>query len=193
MPKNTQMHMQWITVNGQSVPLVLPQYWDGEKWVISSEQNPLPVKAQLTGSNAEDTITYQRFGELPGGGFAEILVDIKDKECELLSFSMGTDYPHTQVRIHFYDKDGNIDGSLRIANQNGTSLMHPTPSSLQENSEGENDFWSVAKYDDANNAYVLTMKRPLKCLNGLRIEIRNFDTQAHNVAINTAIASWSKE
>lgn len=52
MPKNTQMHMQWITVNGQSVPLVLPQYWDGEKWVISSEQNPLPVKAELTGSNA---------------------------------------------------------------------------------------------------------------------------------------------
>lgn len=48
MPQNTQMHIQWITVNGQSVPLVLPQYWDGEKWVISSEQNPLPVKAELT-------------------------------------------------------------------------------------------------------------------------------------------------
>lgn len=48
MPKNTQMHTQWITVNGQSVPLVLPQYWDGEKWVVSSEQNPLPVKAELT-------------------------------------------------------------------------------------------------------------------------------------------------
>lgn len=53
MPKNTQMHMQWITVNGQSVPLVLPQYWDGEKWVISSKQNPLPVKAELTRSNVE--------------------------------------------------------------------------------------------------------------------------------------------
>lgn len=50
MPQNTQMHIQWITVNGQSVPLVLPQYWDGEKWVVSSEQNPLPVKAELTGS-----------------------------------------------------------------------------------------------------------------------------------------------
>lgn len=48
MPESTQMHVQWITVNGQSVPLVLPQYWDGEKWVISSEQNPLPVKAELT-------------------------------------------------------------------------------------------------------------------------------------------------
>ena len=51
MPKNTQMHTQWITVNGQSVPLVLPQYWDGNNWVVSSEQNPLPVKAELTGSN----------------------------------------------------------------------------------------------------------------------------------------------
>ena len=65
------MHMQWITVNGQSVPLVLPQYWDGEKWVISSEQNPLPVKAELTGSYVENeynlTIPAQSYQYTPVG------------------------------------------------------------------------------------------------------------------------------
>lgn len=39
------MKIQWITVNGRQVPLVLPQtysYKDGD-WKITSDQDPLPV------------------------------------------------------------------------------------------------------------------------------------------------------
>lgn len=51
------LKMQWTEINGRAVPLVLPQYWSDEQndWVVSSEQNRLPVDAQLTGSNAEET------------------------------------------------------------------------------------------------------------------------------------------
>ena len=49
MSQNKQMKIQWLTVNGRQVPLVLPQYWDEDKqeWVVTSEYNPLPVKAEL--------------------------------------------------------------------------------------------------------------------------------------------------
>src|SRR5690606_17414776 len=45
MPQNKPMKIQWITVNGRQVPLVLPQtysYKDND-WKITSDQDPLPV------------------------------------------------------------------------------------------------------------------------------------------------------
>lgn len=55
MPENTPMKMYYQTINGRQVPVYYPQYWSEElgDWVISSEQNRLPVDAQLTGSNVE--------------------------------------------------------------------------------------------------------------------------------------------
>ena len=47
-PENTPMLMQWITIEGERVPVALPQYWDYtlEKWVISGdkEKEALPVQ-----------------------------------------------------------------------------------------------------------------------------------------------------
>ena len=194
MPQNTQMHMQWITVNGQSVPLVLPQYWDGEKWVISSEQNPLPVKAELTGSYVEEqTVTSQRSGILQGGGTTEVIFDTVGKVCELQSLSLGTnDAVYAQIRIMFYTEDGLINGYLRIARDDGSSLVNPTPFAVQEYSGGENDFWTVRKYDEQNSKYVLTMKRPLKSLNGFRIAIYNFKDEPIDVSINAVVSSQRK-
>lgn len=56
MAYDKPLKMQWTEINGRAVPLVLPQYWSDEQndWVVSSEQNRLPVDAQLTGSNVED-------------------------------------------------------------------------------------------------------------------------------------------
>src|SRR5690625_1717446 len=50
-PHEKPMKMQWITVDGRSVPIVLPQIWDYEleDWVVTSADNPIPT--QLTGSN----------------------------------------------------------------------------------------------------------------------------------------------
>ena len=37
--------MQWLTVDGQSVPIVLPDHWDDDKkeWKTTGTGNPLPV------------------------------------------------------------------------------------------------------------------------------------------------------
>lgn len=53
MAYDKPLKIQWTEINGRAVPLVLPQFWDEEQedWVVSSEQNRLPVDAQLTGRN----------------------------------------------------------------------------------------------------------------------------------------------
>lgn len=45
MPQNKPMKIQWITVNGRQVPLVLPQTYNYDKddWVITSDKDPLPI------------------------------------------------------------------------------------------------------------------------------------------------------
>ena len=57
------LKMQWTEINGRAVPLVLPQYWSDEQndWVVSSEQNRLPVDAQLTGRNVERIAVVNAF------------------------------------------------------------------------------------------------------------------------------------
>ena len=149
-----------------------------------------PANTQLTGSNAEQTITYQRSGVMTAGT-SETLVDIAGKEINLQSLSLGTDYSATQLRISFYREDGTLDGNLRIANSRGTSLPHPSPLIVENESLGENDFWKVQMFNQTDNQYVLTMKRPLVALNGLKLTIHNFDTVDQNVAINSAIATWA--
>ena len=55
MAYDKPLKIQWTEINGRTVPLVLPQYWSDEQddWVVSSEQNRLPVDAQLTGRKIE--------------------------------------------------------------------------------------------------------------------------------------------
>lgn len=45
MPQNKPMKIQWITVNGRQVPLVLPQTYSyaDDDWKVTSDQDPLPV------------------------------------------------------------------------------------------------------------------------------------------------------
>src|SRR5690606_16846245 len=45
MPQNKPMKIQWITVNGRQVPLVLPQTYSykDDDWKITSDQDPLPI------------------------------------------------------------------------------------------------------------------------------------------------------
>lgn len=45
MPQNKPMKIQWITVNGRQVPLVLPQTYsyEIEDWKVTSDRDPLPV------------------------------------------------------------------------------------------------------------------------------------------------------
>src|SRR5690606_13988955 len=83
MPQNKPMKIQWITVNGRQVPLVLPQTYSykDDDWKITSDQDPLPIVeygttaggivvpkrvsddghelTQLTGSNVEEGIAVK--------------------------------------------------------------------------------------------------------------------------------------
>ena len=45
MPQNKPMKIQWITVNGRQVPLVLPQTYsyEIEDWKVTSDRDPLPI------------------------------------------------------------------------------------------------------------------------------------------------------
>src|SRR5690606_5649603 len=45
MPQNKPMKIQWITVNGRQVPLVLPQTYSyaDDDWKVTSDRDPLPV------------------------------------------------------------------------------------------------------------------------------------------------------
>ena len=65
-PEDKQMKMQWLTVDGRSVPVVLPQIWDYEleDWVVTSTANPIPT--QVTGSIA--VYTTNNTTEIPSNG-----------------------------------------------------------------------------------------------------------------------------
>lgn len=45
MPQNKPMKIQWITVNGRQVPLVLPQTYSyaDDDWKVTSDRDPLPI------------------------------------------------------------------------------------------------------------------------------------------------------
>jgi len=49
MPENKPMKMQWVTIDGQSVPMVLPQVWnpDINDWEVTGSNKPLPTQDDL--------------------------------------------------------------------------------------------------------------------------------------------------
>lgn len=165
----------------------------GSKKKHISQNNDGSTNTQRVGDTTpQETMTYQRSGEIAGGGTIETILDIPDMNCELQSLSMGTDNRSMQLQIAFYKEDGTLNGSLMIANADGMDLSHPTPLRLNDETGGENDFWSLKKYDETNNQYVLTMKRPLKCYNGVKIIVANWQSGVNHVAINAAVAKAKK-
>ena len=56
MPQSKNLKMQWITIDGRPVPVVLPQVWDDKKqdWVVTSDINPLPTQDDLVMQKIEE-------------------------------------------------------------------------------------------------------------------------------------------
>lgn len=101
MAYDKPLKIQWTEINGRAVPLVLPQFWDEEQedWVVSSEQNRLPVDAQLTGSFVKHLDSYivpastiKYIGKTDSDGFRGMTVYIRCSQKYTLTF-----YPHTGV------------------------------------------------------------------------------------------------
>lgn len=81
MAYDKPLKIQWTEINGRTVPLVLPQYWSDEQndWVVSSEQNRLPVDAQLTGSRVKLRRVFESIDETVAAG-EDIAVTIQPTE-----------------------------------------------------------------------------------------------------------------
>lgn len=58
--ENKPMKKQWLEVDGRMTPIVLPQIWSHEKqdWVVTSENNRLPVDVKL--NQLDEIVTNQR-------------------------------------------------------------------------------------------------------------------------------------
>ena len=103
MPQNKPMKIQWITVNGRQVPLVLPQTYSyaDDDWKVTSDRDPLPIVeygtteggvivpkrvsdeghelTQLTGSNVEKINITQEVGIIPAGGNKRININVPQR------------------------------------------------------------------------------------------------------------------
>ena len=189
MAYDKPLKVQWTEINGRTVPLVLPQYWDEnvEDWVVSSTSNRLPVDAQLTGSSVgtlKETISGTRVGEL-AAGTAETIIDLQEP-CELESLSMGTDFEMMILRIENRKASGTYETGMRLVQEDGIATNPILPDALNKLG-GENDFWREFKHDVTNNRYALGMKRSAKFGSGVRIRAENTDSVSHNVAVTYVI------
>lgn len=211
MPQNKPMKIQWITVNGRQVPLVLPQTYsyEIEDWKVTSDRDPLPIVeygtteggvivpkrvsdeghelTQLTGSSVgalKETISGSRFGEI-AAGTAEIVINLQEP-CELESLSMGTDFEMMILRIENRKASGTYETGMRLILEDGKATNPILPGALNRLG-GENDFWREFKHDVTNNRYAIGMKRSAKFSSGVRIRVENTDSVSHNVAVTYVI------
>src|SRR5690606_39175121 len=135
MPQNKPMKIQWITVNGRQVPLVLPQtysYKDND-WKITSDQDPLPIVeygtteggvivpkrvsdeghelTQLTGSNMDVAYgNYDQTISLNAGQAMSIKIEPPENEVWKLQV----------LRVEFPAVNGATTGNHRLIISTGT-------------------------------------------------------------------------
>src|SRR5690606_24181415 len=116
MPQNKPMKIQWITVNGRHVPLVLPQTYSykDDDWKITSDQDPLPIVeygttaggivvpkrvsddghelTQLTGSYVKELVIAKGLEVSAGSGAFIGVQNLED--AEYLSFAIRSGKAH---------------------------------------------------------------------------------------------------
>ena len=117
MPQNKPMKIQWITVNGRQVPLVLPQTYSykDDDWKITSDQDPLPIVeygttaggmvvpkrvsdeghelTQLTGSYVEYNAAQLNFSITAGA--LKLIEFIFDRNIEAFAITLYKHQTHT--------------------------------------------------------------------------------------------------
>lgn len=119
MPQNKPMKIQWITVNGRQVPLVLPQTYSyaDDDWKVTSDRDPLPVVeygttaggivvpkrvsdeghelTQLTGSYVKEIVIVKGL-EVSAG--SSVFIGVQNLEdAEYLSFAIRSGKAHNFV------------------------------------------------------------------------------------------------
>lgn len=186
-PHEKTMKVQWIEVDGRSVPLVLPQYWDNEleEWIVTGTDNPLQVDARLIGSNVEQDVNVLNYPEIQKisslketysvsrslkieAGTTE-LIEEYPFPCELTSFSIGTSDRRVSIRIE-NKLNGSYDNGIRLVHPSGSST-NPVSPTLLETLGGENDFWREFVYSRDDNRFSLGMKRIAIFSQGMRIRL----------------------
>lgn len=151
------------------------------------------IDARLTGSNVEyaqgyyETLSFTRSGALAAGA-SETIADINGP-CELESLMIGTDDKTVLLRVENKKSDGQAESGMRIVDVRGRYSNPISPSTLHQIG-GENDYWSVFKFDEDNKAYAFGMKRNSMFGAGLRIRITNGNGSDCNFAITCIITKY---
>src|SRR5699024_7906864 len=151
-----------------------------------------PIDTQVTGSNVDklakagmESLIFQRSGEMDGM-VDETIVNV-DGECVLESLTIGADSDTARIMIFPKNKDGLTPDYLLIPHPGGDRLYSVQPRWLNRAS-GENDFFSLHKYDTETNEFIITMKRTATFANGVRIRIGNQSGEARNISCNIMIS-----
>lgn len=135
MPQNKPMKIQWITVNGRQVPLVLPQTYSyaDDDWKVTSDRDPLPIVeygtteggvivpkrvsdeghelTQLTGSNIEVVYgSYDQNINVNAGQAMSIKIEPPENEVWKLQV----------LRVDFPPVNGATTGNHRLIISTGT-------------------------------------------------------------------------
>mgnify|MGYP001156482163 CR=1 FL=1 len=166
MAYDKPLKMQWTEINGRAVPLVLPQYWSDEQndWVVSSEQNRLPVDAQLTGSIGEEFISEMFTESFTEGGSS--LVYENDNPIIIDHLQFAANNHNAQIRL--FDKHNNIIRGDLLPNGTGEN-----PSLVDWINMRASGLWEILVFDKDNKLFKFQLKNPPLVLpEGLKIELR---------------------
>src|SRR5690606_5291826 len=143
MPQNKPMKIQWITVNGRQIPLVLPQTYsyEIEDWKVTSDRDPLPIVeygttaggmvvpkrvsdeghelTQLTGSNLGYTVVTDQV--VPAGStyVSNAFVFKGTRLAVGIRFNATTQF---EVRLAIYAPDVNLAIGKEIVDRKSTRL-----------------------------------------------------------------------
>lgn len=197
-PLTKDMLQQMIVANFPELQNVKDAGALAELELIKQQQSEIlqrlnqPIDTQLSGSNVDklakagmESLIFQRSGEMESM-VDETIVNI-DGECVLESLTIGADTHTCRIMIHPKNAEGYSPDYLQIPHPNGSRLYSVQPIWLNRAS-GENDFFSLHKYDIESNEFIITMKRVATFANGVRIRIGNQSSDTRNISTNIMVS-----
>ena len=160
---------------------------------IAQEATLSAAKSVLDTLVPHDSSVILRSGSL-SANTEETLVDIPGRPVDLESLAVGCDYMYVGIAIAPYLANGSLGYPLLIPTADGTQNTAVLPGNLNFQWGGENDFFKNFVYDENNDRFAMGMKRQAKFNNGVKITVKNYDTEAaHNAAVSLLISTWRGE
>jgi len=127
----------------------------------------------------EETRVYRKLGNL-AKLTDEVIVDIKGRDVEITHLEFSCNHKNMAVQIYPYKADGELDDPIGVLAHDGSDYHAINPLIINTH---ESIMWLELKYDDTAKLFKFGLGYPERFANGVKIERRNPDTSAHNVAL----------